>query len=171
MSVLGFDVGASDIIAFLALVVSIVTAISGSRSRNKTARREQASSVWAWIEPSESGDGLYDIVLSNQSDGLVYDVVATVVTRYGSGSKDGRRCPGKEHTVLLPSLKPGNRRFSVGHIDLSMFKVPGVELSFNDKLEASWIRRADGKLRRLRCKGGPLGYYRIQLPVDWTSRF
>lgn len=170
MFILGFEIKASDIISFAALVVSVVSAIVGSRYRKVALRREQASSIWAWIEPNESHNGLFDIVLSNQSGGLVYDVVATVVMRYGAGVKNGRMHQGREGRILLPALKPGERRFCVGHIDLSMFKAPGVELSFTDKFETSWVRHTDGKLQRLRCKGGTLAYYHIQFPVDWTSR-
>ena len=170
MLALGFEIGISDIISFAALVVSAASVIAGSCMRNRTLRREQASSIWAWIEPSGSTNGEFDIVLSNQSGGLVYDVVATVVMRYGAGAKDGRMHQGREGRVLLPVLKPGDRRFCVGHIDLSMFKVPAVELSFTDKYERSWMRHADGKLRRLRCEEGTLAYYDIQFPVNWTSR-
>ena len=170
MSNLGFEVGVSDVIAFIALVVSIVSTFASGHYRKKAMRREQASCIWAWIEPNESIDGLCDIVLSNQSGGLVYDVVATVVMRYGAGARDGRMYQGGKLRVLLPSLKPGDRKFCVDHVDLSMFKVPGVELAFTDKFEASWIRRADGKLKRLRCEGGTLGFYHIPFPVNWTSR-
>lgn len=170
MSSFGFEIGVSDVIAFIALVVSIVSTFASGYYRKKTIRREQASCIWAWIEPNELIDGMYDIVLSNQSGGLVYDVVATVVMRYGAGARDGRIYQGREMRVLLPSLKPGDRNFCVGHVDLSMFKTPGVELAFTDKFEASWIRQADGKLQRLRCKEGTLGYYGIPFPVDWTSR-
>ena len=160
-----------DIFTIVGVVASIVFSTISLGLNGSMRKQEQASRIWAWIEPSGSEKPEFNIVLSNDGSGLVFDVVATVV-RVDIKDETGRdiKEEGSCRRVTIPILKPGERRIRIGHLDYSMHKCFGVEVGFVDKFGLAWVRTADGKLKRIRGRKGVLGYYGIGLPVDWTSR-
>lgn len=172
MNIANFNLGIVDVVTIIGVLSSMVVSIYGLQVSRAMKKREQASQIWAWVDRSKSDQHAYDVVLSNDGGGLVYNVVATVVRMHESGAEQGKKLEGEQldKRVTLPVLKPGERRFKVGYLDYSMHKYFGVEIGFVDKFGVSWIKTADGKLKRLRWKKGIFDYYGIARPPEWTSR-
>lgn len=123
----------------------------------KVENRGQADRIVAWME-APSDDLIAPLVLQNNSDQLVYDLVATVTTAGGARL---------EIHSFVGQLPPGRSEYSIEHPGHGMHKRFSIEIAFEDSNGKKWVRNARGQLAEIETD--PLTYYDISPPVSWLA--
>lgn len=126
--------------------------------------RAQAERVAAWIAGDE--DAGMEAVLANRSDQPVYQVIAWRVAAYGAGAHKGQELDELSGELrTFAALPPGEYKtlFSPGFHGMGLR--PGIELAFRDQAGVTWIRFADGRLKRVRVS--PIDFYGINEAQGW----
>lgn len=172
----------------LATVITLVSALLSLRL-SKTQHREdkeryregerrsQAERIAAWIEdgrikaiPNPCQNAVCrDTLILNDSCLPIYDVVITVVGRYGAGPKPrGEDNSGDyEYRMLFLNVPNGLWGQKVPTGGEGMHTKVAVEIAFSDARGNHWVRRGNGALEELPCN--PLKHYGIPMPCKWTS--
>ncbi len=155
-----------------AVFAAIGLAARETWERRRERERQQAELVTAWLEsiggPTPDGLRPSKIVVTNGSQQLVYRFIASQVPVRGAIREDFRSQIGAgawEFRAFKGELPPGRTDLDVtypgggGHIRFA------IELAFRDAGGRSWIRTAQGELKRIR--GEPADHYGIHEPIDW----
>lgn len=172
----------SNIIAAVALALTLLQLATSFIKSRLASSREQASAISAWLKEANAPDpgpidrrfvpqGGMTAVISNNSGDLIYNVIATVVLFYGAGPKRGSGANDSTQRFVYPTVPPGRHEQPIGHIDTSMNRALAVEVAFTDRKGASWVRTGSGELKRLWFRKSALEYYGIGYPPPWTKRY
>jgi hypothetical protein len=133
---------------------------AGEQRLLEEARRSQAEKISAWI--NRDNEFSMDATLTNRSDQPVYQVVIWRVALYGAGARSGRELnesSGEYRTFA--TLPPGRywtwfpRRGPKA----------GIEIAFRDQAGITWVRFADGLLRRSSLS--PIDFYGLAESQAW----
>lgn len=160
---LGTWVGA--IATSCAVIFALIQLAIERYSRARDARLSRAASIAAWIvKPYEFPMGLSALNSSNEP---VYQVILTLVSIQGGGPpRDAHNAPEDfTHRTCLSVLPPGRYRLwmtSGGH---GMGSRYAVEVCFTDASGRNWVRKGNGRLKRLRKN--PVQYYKLRQPIGW----
>ena len=160
---------ASAVVASVGAVGTIGTLVANSFQIWRLQRREdefeQANLISAWVDPDGNGARL-----TNRSAAPVYNIVVCQVFVQGAAPRNGHDIP-EDHRLAVQVLPPERVVQKVAPLPGSqgMNTVPGIELAFRDSRLRSWVRTADGTLRRLENDIDPISYYNLNLPVGWTA--
>jgi len=130
--------------------------------------RAQAEKVAAWVS-GESPAGM-KAVLANRSDQPVYQVIVWRVSAYGAGFHEGREIGELSGTGALQTfaaLPPGEYQTLFDPGFNGMGARPGIEIGFRDQAGATWVRFADGRLKR--SNASPIDFYGINEAQSWET--
>jgi hypothetical protein len=108
------------------------------------------------------------IAIVNGSQQLAYRVIASLVPVRGAISEDFRQPIGAgawEFRAFKGELAPGRTNLEVRYPGGGMHVRFAVELAFRDAAGRSWVRAADGLLRRIQTE--PADHYGLHEPLDW----
>jgi hypothetical protein len=126
--------------------------------------RAQAEKISAWINADHEFS--MNAALANRSNQPVYQVVIWRVAAYGAGARSGRELDessGEYRTFA--TLPPGRYTTFFGPGFHGMGLKPGVEIAFRDQAGITWVRSADGLLRR--SDSSPADFYGLAEPQAW----
>ncbi len=130
----------------------------------RSEAREQAEKIAAWIaRDREAG---MDAVLANRSEQPVYQVILWRVAAYGAGAHSGRELDERSGEYrTFATLPPGEYEtlFEPGFHGMGL--KPGVEIAFRDQAGITWVRFADGRLKRSRVS--PIEFYGLNEAQGW----
>lgn len=174
-------IGLATVITLISALLSLKlskTQYKEDRARlRENEKRNQAEKKATWFEngrvkviPGPCHNAVYrDTLILNESCLPIYDVVTTVVGRYGAGpSLRGENNAGDYQCRLLFMSVPnglwGQKMPTGGE---GMHTKVTVEIAFSDTRGNHWVRRGDGTLEELPCS--PLKYYGIPMPYEWAS--
>lgn len=172
----------------LATVITLVSALLSLRlnkaqygedkkRHRESERRSQAEKVAAWIEDgrvkaisSPCRNAVYrDTLIINESCLPIYDVVITVVGRYGAGPnpRSEDNAGNYEYRALFLNVPNGLWGQKAPTGGEGMHTKVAVEIAFSDAKGNHWVRRGNGTLEELPCS--PLEHYHIPMPCEWSS--
>lgn len=132
----------------------------------RSEAREQAEKIAAWI--ARDHDAGMDAVLANRSEQPVYQVILWRVAAYGAGARSGRELDERSGEYrTFAALPPGEYAtlFQPGFNGMGL--KPGVEIAFRDQAGVTWVRFADGRLRRTRAS--PVEFYGLNEAQGWET--
>ena len=155
-----------------AVVVALWLAGRESRERKGELERRQAELISAWLVPfgdaTTAGLVVPVIAISNESQQLVYRVIASLVPTRGAIDERFRQAIGRAPTdfrVFKGELPLGRTNLEVQDPGGGMHIRFGVELAFRDAAGRSWVRKADGHL--LKIRKDPAEQYGLHEPLNW----
>lgn len=108
------------------------------------------------------------IAVINGSQQLAYQVIASMVPVRGAISQDFRNVIGSHPTefrAFKGELPPGRTNLDVTWPGGGMHIRFGIEVAFRDAAGRSWVRTADGLLKRI--QGEPAAHYGLHEPIPW----
>jgi hypothetical protein len=143
-----------------------------SRRQRTEHERHQAELVTAWLETTGDATttGLVPPVIAvvNGSQQLAYKVIASLVPVRGAIGPDFRQTAGRPlegFRVYKGELPPGRTNLEVEYPGGGMFIRFAIELAFRDAGGRSWVRTAEGELKRIPTD--PVEHYGLSEPLDW----
>jgi hypothetical protein len=108
------------------------------------------------------------IAVINGSQQLAYQVIASLVPVRGAISQDFKKVIGShagEFRGFKGELPPGRTDLDVTWPGGGMHIRFGVEVAFRDAAGRSWVRTANGLLKRI--KSEPAANYGLNEPIPW----
>jgi hypothetical protein len=135
--------------------------------------QQQAEQVTAWLvhydgEQDHPHRVYVGLRVRNASSQLVYDVIAQTILLQGGGRKTAVGDTdehNRELGALIGTVPPGELTTRIGTWGGGMHRKLGIELAFQDAGGRYWLRRGNGKLKRVYKH--PLDLYHIARPVGW----
>jgi hypothetical protein len=156
----------------LAVVVALGLASRESRDRRRADERRQAELITAWLETvgdaTTAGLVMPVVAIVNGSQQLAYRVIASLVPVRGAISDNFREVIGRqpgEFRAFKGELPLGRTNIEIRHPGGGMHIRFAIEIAFCDAAGRSWVRTAQGELKRIR--GEPADYYGLREPIDW----
>lgn len=115
-----------------------VKSSEATERQDQADRRQQASQVTAWFARDPDA-----FVVSNNSGGVIYDVLAALVP--GRGESDGTKL-SPDFYQLVRLIPPGQISVPCAQGWAGMNFLPSVDLTFRDANGVTWLRNNYGKL-------------------------
>jgi len=155
-----------------AVFAAVIIAGRDARDRRREREQQQADQMTAWLDqiggPTTAGLVLPVIAIINGSQQLAYRVIASLVPVRGAISEDFRQKIGREAEAFRTfkgELPPGRTNLEVQYPGGGMQIRFAVELAFRDAAGRSWVRSADGVLKRIKVE--PAEHYGLHEPLPW----
>jgi len=134
--------------------------------------RHQAELITAWLEPvgdaTTAGLVMPIVAIVNGSEQLAYRVIASLVPVRGAIDENFRQVIGRQPSdfrVFKGELALGRANLQIQHPGGGMHIRFAIELAFRDAAGRSWVRTAEGELKRIR--GEPAAHYGLHEPIEW----
>lgn len=158
----------------IVLTLAATTAQLGyeMRARRKERQRAQATAVSGWYTAEDVRAEKSLFTLSNRSDEPIYEVVAMLVYIQGAAPRTGEDWGRVEqgrfsYCSIYGALGPGLWTMTVDSPWGVMQGRPGCEMGFTDAGGRHWIRRANGRLDRI--KTNAIDHYGLPRPIDYAA--
>jgi hypothetical protein len=155
-----------------AVFAAVIIAGRDARDRRREREQQQADQVTAWLDqvggPTTAGLRMPVVAIVNGSQQLAYRVIASLVPVRGAIRQDFRPVVGAgpwEFRAFKGELPPGRTNLEIEHPGGGMHIRFAIELAFRDAAGRSWVRSAEGKLRRIRVE--PADHYGLHEPINW----
>ncbi len=108
------------------------------------------------------------VAIVNGSEQLAYRVIASLVPVRGAIDENFRQVIGRQPSdfrVFKGELPLGRTNLQIQHPGGGMHIRFAIELAFRDGAGRSWVRTAEGELKRIR--GEPAAHYGLHEPIEW----